>query len=285
MALRGRQSLSCKPADGGAWRWISRSTSKDFLNWTEPVEMTIVDGQGRERPPEHYYLPWTMPYFRAPQIYVSLPKRFCPLRTPVPLEEGRTYLVEGAPDQYARHSSDSLFMTSRGGDRYDRIFMEAFIRPGSSPKDWITRANSCAYGIVPSGEREISIFRYTHYSQPTNHLARYTLRIDGFVSASGPYQGGELITKPLKFSGDKLVLNFETSAAGGIRVEIQDAEGKPIPGYTLDESNELIGNEIERAASWKNGDDVSRLSGKPVRLRFVIQDADLYALRFACGED
>ena len=42
-----------------------------------------------------------------------------------------------------------------------------------------------------------------------------------------------------------------------------------------------VGDEIERVGSWDQGADVSALQGSPVRLRFVLQDADLYALRFA----
>ena len=75
-------------------------------------------------------------------------------------------------------------------------------------------------------------------------------------------------------------INFGTSAAGGIRVEIQDVGGKPLPGFALTDANEQIGNEVERVVSWKQGSDVSSLAGKAVRLRFVIKDADLYSLRF-----
>ena len=89
-----------------------------------------------------------------------------------------------------------------------------------------------------------------------------------------------MVTKPVRFSGSRLVLNFATSAPGSIQVEIQDAAGKPVPGYRLDEARETIGNEIEREVSWKNGPDVSALAGKTVRLRFVMKDADLYAFRF-----
>ena len=51
-------------------------------------------------------------------------------------------------------------------------------------------------------------------------------------------------------------------------------------GYSLENSQTLIGNEIERTVAWKSGEDVSKLAGKPVRLLFVMKDADLYALRF-----
>jgi len=104
--------------------------------------------------------------------------------------------------------------------------------------------------------------------------------LDGFISVNAPYSGGELLTKPFKFSGHKLEINFATSAAGGLRVELQDENGKPIPGYTLAESPEIIGDEIGRVASWSGGTDVNKLAGKAIRLRFVMRDADLYSLRF-----
>jgi hypothetical protein len=53
-----------------------------------------------------------------------------------------------------------------------------------------------------------------------------------------------------------------------------------VPGYGLDDTTELIGDEIDRVVSWKAGSDVSTLAGRPVRLRFVMKDADLYSLRF-----
>ena len=92
--------------------------------------------------------------------------------------------------------------------------------------------------------------------------------------------GGELLTKPIRFTGKKLALNFSTSAAGSMRVEIQDAEGNAIPGFSLDDCPPQFGDTIERTVTWKNGGDVGSLAGKPVRLRFVLQDADLFAFHF-----
>jgi hypothetical protein len=46
----------------------------------------------------------------------------------------------------------------------------------------------------------------------------------------------------------------------------------------------LFGDELEAVAKWKAGDDLSAIAGKPVRLRFVLRDADLFALRFATAD-
>jgi hypothetical protein len=97
---------------------------------------------------------------------------------------------------------------------------------------------------------------------------------------NAPYKGGEFITKPLTFTGSKFTMNFSTGATGGVNVEFQDANGKPISGFALTDSVEQIGDEIERTVKWKSGDDVSKLAGQPIKLRFVMHDADLYALKF-----
>jgi hypothetical protein len=75
-------------------------------------------------------------------------------------------------------------------------------------------------------------------------------------------------------------MNFSTSAAGSVRVEIQDAAGKPIPGFTLADCPEVFGDRLDQVVVWKQGSDVGKLAGQPIRLRFVLNDADLYAIRF-----
>jgi hypothetical protein len=92
--------------------------------------------------------------------------------------------------------------------------------------------------------------------------------------------GGEVITKPITFTGKALTMNFATSAAGGVKIEIQDANGKAMTGFALSDCEEHFGDSIERTVVWKNGRDVSSLAGKPVRLRFTLKDADLYAIKF-----
>ena len=109
---------------------------------------------------------------------------------------------------------------------------------------------------------------------------RYTLRTDGFVSVNAPFRGGELVTRPLTFTGRELTINFATGAAGGLRVELQDADGRPVAGRALADALEQIGDELERVVTWKSGSDVSTWAGQRVRLRFVMNDADLYALQF-----
>ena len=112
-------------------------------------------------------------------------------------------------------------------------------------------------------------------------LRRYTMRLDGFASVQAPLSGGELVTKPLIFDGRELVLNFSASAAGSIRVELlRDQMDMPIEGFGLEDCIEVLGDDLDRVVRWSGGSDLSKLSGVPLRLRFILKDADLYSLRF-----
>ncbi len=251
--------ISARRGDHGGsrnLRAIGRSTSPDFINWSEP-ELTYPNLPG-----EHLYTSQTHPYFRAPHIYLATPSRYLAGR----VREEATIPMRG--------SMDILFMTWRAGqNNYTRLFHDAFIRPGLDPMRWGNRANYVALNVVPTGPTEMSIW-HTH----SGH--RYVLRTDGFVAAQAGAQPGELVTKPLTFSGDALFINYSTSAAGGVRVEIQDASGAPLEGFELENCLEIIGDEIERAVRWKGDPDLDALSGQAVRLRFVLLETDLFSFQF-----
>ncbi len=110
-----------------------------------------------------------------------------------------------------------------------------------------------SWGILPTksdladSPDELSIYAIEGYwTGKSQNFRRYSYRVDGFVSVRAPLSGGEFVTKPIVFQGSQLEINFSTSAAGGIHVEIQRADGKPVPGRTLDDCHEIFGDDIER---------------------------------------
>ena len=244
---------------GQELRTIARTTSPDFKKWSVPVVMNP------NLPGEHLYTSQTHPYFRAPHIYIALPSRYIAGR----VGTGKTDAMLG--------STDILFMSSRAGSTtFDRLFTEALIRPGFDPKRWESRANYVALNVVPTGDTEMSIYH-------SGSGARYALRTDGFISASAGATQGELVTKPLVFNGNKLLVNYSTSAAGSLRVEIQEPNGTPIPEFCLEKSELAVGDAIGAYLSWQGNPDLAAWAGKPIRLRFVMLECDLYSFKFEAG--
>jgi hypothetical protein len=257
-------------------RWVSRQTSPDFLHWANTTEMQPEGG-----PVEHLYTQQTHPYYRAPHIYIAMAARFMPGRQAITVEQAEQV---GVDERYYHDCSDGVLLTTRAGTTtYQRTFLESMVRPGLGPEHWTSRSNYPAYGLVSTASGltpETSFYVNRRYAQPAAFVERMTLRPDGFASVHAGYHGGELITKPLRFAGNALEINYATSAAGSIRVELQDADGAALEAFALADAVEIVGDELARVVHWKQGSDLSRLADRPVRLRIVLRDADLYALRF-----
>jgi hypothetical protein len=241
-------------------RKIIRTTSPDFLTWSEPVlqQANLAD--------EQLYTSQAHPYFRAPHIVVGLATRFFPT---------------------GGQSTDIVLLTARDGKGFDRLFKEAFIRPAPLKASWANRGNFAALNVFPlkNTTKEDVPEEWRHsLIRDMGILVRnrvYRLRVDGFASLHAGQEQGEVVTKPLVFSGEELWLNYQTSAAGVINVDVLDAAGTPIPGYTAAELKEPFwGDEIGRTIPWKEKKNLAELVGKPVRLKFTMREADLFSIQF-----
>lgn len=260
--------------------------SSDFREWTVPEMLNISPPV----PGEQFYTNCISRYPRASHLFIGYPARY--------VERGWSPSMKALPDLDHREIrakagqrigtaiSDGVFMSSRDGFNFHR-WPEAFLRIGPErPGSWVYGDCYAAHGLIetdsPLGSgKEFSLFIPEKYWRTGMTVRRHTLRIDGFVAAKAPLSGGQLLTKPITFSGQKLMLNFATSAAGSLRVELTDLEGKPLPGFALADCDETFGDSLDRAITWNGKPDVASLSCKSVRLRFQLNDADLYSFQFA----
>ena len=209
-----------------------------------------------------------MPYERSEGLYLMFPSRFVNARSPT-------------SDWPYPGVSDAVLMSSRDSKYFDRTFKEAWVRLGPDPDNWHERSVYIMRGILDTGPNELSLYMSDHWRLPSNAIRRLVQRKDGFASVQAGYDGGEVLTRPLVFAGNELRLNLSTSAAGSVRVEIQDEGGQPLPGLALADCAEIFQDEIDRPVRWKGDVDLGAVAGRVVRLRFALRDADLYALRFA----
>ena len=100
--------------------------------------------------------------------------------------------------------SDVVMMSSRDGLNFDRSFLEGFVRPGLDKENWHERGVYMERGILHTSPTEMSLYGMEHSKHSSVHIERYALRTDGFVSINAGYSGGELITRPLTFTGGEL---------------------------------------------------------------------------------
>ncbi|MCC6696215.1 MAG: hypothetical protein IT365_11350 [Candidatus Hydrogenedentes bacterium] len=137
---------------------------------------------------------------------------------------------------------------------------------------------------------------YTHgtpclyRSEGTGRLTTFTGSIglaiwqrDRFVSVDAPQEGGNLMTVPIVFTGDRLEVNAHTGEGGSIVIRILDAAGKPINGFPV--SNAITGDSLRHTVTWGESTSVAPLAGKPITLQFDMRNAELFAFAFRGGSE
>lgn len=272
------------------------AVSNDMLTWRESRLLEYDPGRrgtsDTDGPAHQYYTNGIQAYRRAPHILVGLPMRY--------IDRGWTASTERLPQLARRRElsarmkrlgtaiTDAMFMVSRDGVAF-YVWPEAFIRPGIQRRgNWFYGDTGIARGIMQTRSSlhenapdELSFYvRENARLDMPGQLRRYVSRLDGFASLNASLEGGTALTPPLLFDGNRLEINFSTSAGGTLRVEFQDEDGQPIPGFTLSDCTLQYGDQLQRIVSWTSGPDVGRLAGTSVKLRFELNDADLYAFQF-----
>jgi len=189
---------------------------------------------------------------------------------------------------------DIQFASSRDGIKWDRSFRESYVRL-DLPDEHCTKQMHMLTGMVPHGyiinqyrvgsrrthgegriTKDTKVEHKTKIGDPIAH--RLEQRLDGFVSADSVYTGGTLLTKPFKVQSLSIRLNIDTSASGVAYAALLDENGVLIPGYTLEESDRIQGNDTNYVLTWNGSSDVSRLRGKQVRLLLKSRNTKLFAL-------
>jgi len=187
------------------------------------------------------------------------------------------------------YNAPFLIYSADGLDWRRLPVMEAFIAPGPA-------GSFDAGSIYSAGDHPVVVddevrFYYagdscTHGdTRPVTSPHRYTgtglatLPRDRYVAWQGGAVPGTLLTKPLKFKGRQLHLNLDASR-GETRVALLAADGKPLPGFGLDNCVPLSGDSLDQVVKWRGGSDLSVLSGKNVRVRFSLRQSALYTWQF-----
>ncbi|MFM2096268.1 MAG: hypothetical protein RIS70_3392 [Planctomycetota bacterium] len=291
-------------------RDIRTATSSDFVHWSEPQfleyravtapakgEGKLVDVRdpvGAKYPPgrvSELYTNQIVPYYRAPHLLLGFPTRYIDRgwtesAKALPRYEYRQVRAKGSTRE-GTAVTDGMLIASRDRQHFS-VWPESFLRPGLRRTDsWFYGDTYQNWGLVETkssledGPDEISLYVTERTLQEKGGvIRRYSLRVDGFVSLHAPLFGGELVTRPLRFTGSRLSLNVATSAAGSVRIEIQDEDGMPLPGFSLADCHPVYGDSLDQAVAWKDSPDLKVLNGKPIRLRIEVQDADLYSYQF-----
>lgn len=269
--------------------WPYKKTDNDRMFFSTNNVDVVLAADEKDPPSDMYYnasflYPW------AQDVYLMFPshfRHFNPKQQPFirPRNNGQwedfgtletQMAISRDGVKWTRPTREAYFPTGLA-DEWDRWY--AVTAPGM-----IRRGNYLYQYYYSSGRLHDSVILRPEYDESAKQIGGVGVvrqRLDGFVSADADHLGGWLTTPVMTFTGKKLRLNIDTGGMGMAFVEIQDAEGKPIPGFTLADCEEIGGNFIDQQVYWKGKSDVSSLIGKSVRLHIKLTRGKLYAFQFA----
>ncbi|MBA4017653.1 MAG: hypothetical protein C0483_10810 [Pirellula sp.] len=110
-------------------------------------------------------------------------------------------------------------------------------------------------------------------------IGRAEWRRHGFVSLDAGTEPGRVETKPLQLTSPQLVVNADAHAGahlGELRVALLEADGRPIPGFALEDCTPLTADAVRWSPQWqtKTAPPIDR----PVRVVLQLTNARLYSL-------
>ena len=259
-------------------RDIRYMESYDFKNWSEEKRIEINSPHDFQ-----LYTNNINRYYNADSIFVGFPTRYVERKEwsdnyeQLCGRENRKLRMQNEA-RIGLALTDCMFMTSRDGVAWERFDEEAFLSGGpENGLNWVYGDSYPAYGMIETeaenGENELSIYvPEGHWMHIPSKLWRYTIRLDGFASFKSGFEQKRIVTKPFTFEGDILEINFRTSAAGGVYVNILDEEGNKIEGF---QSCEYFGDTTCRKINFEKS--LGELNGKTVRMEILMSDADIYS--------
>lgn len=255
--------------------------SKDSVSWSaqKPISFNGNDYQ--------LYHNCVLPYPRAPHIFVAFPLRYVERKAwtknydELCGREDRLRRIQTMA-RFGLAVTDSLFMTSRDGYSFTK-YDEAFVcPPAENPDSFVYGDGSVTPTLIeipseiPGADNEYMImvresFRLTTDSRPK--LAKYTIRLDGFVSLHAGGEERRAVTKEFVYDGAELYVNIQTSARGCAYFTLKS-------GNEVYTSVEVFGNSTNKHVRFEDDEAVKRLCGKAVTLEIRMLDCDIYSIKF-----
>lgn len=275
--LRGRPDMGITVPN----RLVARVEMADIEKPWHARPQIVLATDGKDLPDVDFYTNACIHYRWAADAYFMFPAAYHHF----PPQMGNDGLL------------DTSLAVSRDGVRWQRTDRGPYVPLGLSD-EWDALFIMMGVGIVRKGDLLYQYYNGVDLShggtrrmtdehrkkwRRWSKMGRVVQRLDGFCSADAAYDGGWLVTPPVVFEGDRLILNVNTSAAGQAFVALLTVDGKPIDGFAATDCDEVMTNSVRHVVTWKGTSDVSKLAGRPIRLRFEMRSTKLYAFQFQKG--
>ena len=232
-------------------RIVGWTASQDFLRWSKAGEIM------RALPEETHRQTYALLPFAYAGIYLGLLMLL--------------HMQNDTVDCELAWSTDTL--------HWERVCPGQALIPRGAPGSF---DRGCIYGAAAPMLHDGRLLLYygggddVHGSWRKTGFGLARLRPDGFagMAPAERMENGVIVTKPVICTGNRLQVSAD-AAGGFVQVTLLHADGS-VQGM----ADPVIENVTDGVVHWPSGMDLSSLQGQPVRLKFELQSARLYAFGF-----
>jgi len=250
-------------------RTIGRSETECFSEW--PVARSVIAFD--ENDPDDM------------DIYTNAASKY-------PLA-GNAYIILMSCYHHEADTLDIQLATSRDGVSWNRLDRKPFIPLGASG----SFDSGLIHSIVGQFRQDDTWWIYYRGSDSLHGshgsageisqggtISRASLRVDGYVALEVRGQGW-LETPLLGYVGDTLRLNLACNSGGHCVVELQDADGRVLPGYGAQDCDPVTGDDLNHIVTWGGRRFIRETPKGRLRIRFELNRVNLYAFGFTSSDD
>ena len=265
-------------ANEGQLRTIGYSTSDDFIRWT-PTQLMLAPDENDRMDFQYYQM--------------------------TAAQDGDVYIGFMHMLQTRDQSFDIYLLTSRDGFHWnwvdrDRPFMKRGPR-GAYDFGYLTPSGPIVHDgkiwIYYGAYADAHSYEIPNYGTKGMSIALDTLPADRYMGLLAGPDLATVVTRPLAFTGSKLKVDVDASLPDSysrdnskrhfdemdLRVALLDQWGGAIEGFSISQCRMLTESGAQDVFWEPSGPDLSRLSGKSVRIRFEFRNATVYGFQFAQG--
>ena len=261
------------PGPQNRYRGIWRTESHDLKTWGGGT--WVIRRQGDDDPNLEFY--HATSHFLGAHTYHGLHLGYY---YPFHTEPERKKLADGTR---MSGSIETSLMVSRDTVHWQLVDRSTPFLPAGGKGAWDAGMVFVSPEIVVGDELRFyyGAWRLEHGAGMDNDgaIGLATLRLDGFVSLEPKIEEGTLTTKPFVLAGGKLQINVDASG-GTVAMEVLSPSGEPIPGFSRSEA--VVVRDVDQLRlhpRWNRRSDLTSQVGKPVRLKFYLKNARLYAFQ------
>jgi len=251
--------------DGPTWsgkrRVTMHSTSEDLVHWEEPWYVVTPDDETDPAETQFYAMNG---YLVRGDLYIGLVKV---------LQD--SLRAEGTPEG-AFGVGHTQLAWSRDGETWVRD-QTPFFEPDPTPGTW-DHAHAWMDWQLPVGDQVYIYYAGYRNGHKMNRFEERQIGLvriarDRYVSRDAGADGGALVTPPLLIQGGRITVN--ASVRGELRVRLLSIDGEPIGGFDA----VIQGDGVALPVPWMPSLDT--LKDRPVRIEFLMKDAQLYGFDVA----